>query len=141
MHHGDLLSNDSDDCLDCKVVSFCGTEWLGNTSMFLLGSSVNKCSFLKYLPRPAFVLLKIDQMSHLPQWATMVQEQESVAEAEEYFTPTFLRNPHSSVNLQFRILNYSSTVARLEYLQVPQNLSFLLTSVSFEVANCFSHHP
>lgn len=97
MHHHDLLSNDSDDFVLIARLSL--WKWLGNTPPFLWDSSVNKCSFLEYLTRPAFVLFKMDQMSHLPQWATMVWEQQPVAGAEEYFMPTFLRNPHSSVNL------------------------------------------
>lgn len=60
---------------------------------------MNKWIFLEYLTRPTFVLLEVDKMSHLLQWVTMVWEQQSVAEAEEYLMPTFLQDPHNSVNL------------------------------------------
>lgn len=72
------------------------------------------------------MLLKIDQISHLPQWATVVWEEQSVAGAEENLMQMFLQNPHNSVNL-YHLGSYS-TVALLEYLQVPQNSSLLLTS-------------
>lgn len=59
---------------------------------------MDKCSFLEYLTRSAFMLLKTDQICHLPQWATVCEEQ-SVAGAEENLMSMFLQNPHSSVNL------------------------------------------
>lgn len=85
------------------------------------------------------MLFEIDQMAHVPQWATLVCKQQPVAGVEEYFMQTFMLSSRSFMNLNsvwFRILNYTSLVATLEYLQAPQSLSFLAISVSLEFAIC-----